>query len=241
MIRMRDGSPESQQNPQRERGRSEAVYRALRHAIIDQALLPGDKLPEKTIGDRFGVSRTIVRTVLGRLHAEGLLTLKSNCGAAVARPSLDEAASIFEVRRCLERETVARLAARVTEKELARLERHIAREEQVRTPNKSGSIRVAGEFHVLLAELSGNPVLARYVDELVSRCALILALYSRLHSMDCGISEHRQIVEALRSGDPKVALEVMDRHLDAVLSRAHLVSPAQFRRDIRSALDGYVS
>mgnify|MGYP002040719106 FL=1 len=44
--------------------RTEIVYKNLRQAIIEQALLPGDKLPEDVIGERFGVSRTIVRGVL---------------------------------------------------------------------------------------------------------------------------------------------------------------------------------
>ena len=50
-----------------------AIYRALRHAIIEQALSPGAKLPEDAIGERFGASRTIVRHVLGQLAAEGLV------------------------------------------------------------------------------------------------------------------------------------------------------------------------
>lgn len=49
------------------------IYRALRHAIIEQALAPGAKLPEDAIGERFGASGTIVRSALGQLAAEGLL------------------------------------------------------------------------------------------------------------------------------------------------------------------------
>src|SRR5262245_15486706 len=70
--------------------RSTAIYRALRHAIIEQALEPGAKLPEDAIGERFGASRTIVRHVLGQLSAEGLVELRRNHGATVATPSWDE-------------------------------------------------------------------------------------------------------------------------------------------------------
>ena len=51
--------------------RAGSIYRTLRHAIIEQALEPGAKLPEDTIGERFGASRTIVRSALGQLAAEG--------------------------------------------------------------------------------------------------------------------------------------------------------------------------
>lgn len=45
---------------------------------------------------------------------------------------------------------------------------------------------------------TGSPVLARYVSELSSRCGLILALYSRPHSSECAVNEHRAIISAWR-------------------------------------------
>ena len=52
------------------------ICRALRRAIIEQALEPGAKLPEDALGERFGVSRTIARHALGQLAAEGLVELR---------------------------------------------------------------------------------------------------------------------------------------------------------------------
>src|SRR5262245_66682696 len=106
------------------------IYRALRHAIIEQALSPGAKLPEDTIGERFGASRTIVRHVLGQLAAEGLVELRRNYGAMVATPSWDEARDIFEVRLGLESLVVARLAGRLTPEQIKRLNAHVDEEEQ---------------------------------------------------------------------------------------------------------------
>ena len=78
--------------------RGAAIYKALWHAIIEQALQPGAKLPEDAIGEKFGASRTIVRSALARLAAEGLVELRRNRGAAVATPSWNEARDIFDVR-----------------------------------------------------------------------------------------------------------------------------------------------
>jgi len=221
--------------------RSESVYAGLRRAIIEQALLPGDKLTEDVIGERFGVSRTIVRAVLARLNVEGLVDLQPNKGAAIAQPSLSEAHDIFEARMCLERQVLARLAEKVTDKDLDLLEQHVALEGKAGHQDGPASIRLAGEFHILLAELSGNKVLARYVDEVVSRCSLILALYSRPHSADCSINEHHQIIEALRTRDAARAIRAMDHHLQAVTERALLSSDSDKQRDIRSILDRYAS
>ncbi|MGZ3289652.1 MAG: GntR family transcriptional regulator, partial [Xanthobacteraceae bacterium] len=167
-----------------------AIYRALRHAIIEQALSPGAKLPEDAIGERFGASRTIVRHVLGQLAAEGLVELRRNRGAAVATPSWDEARDVFDVRLGLERLIVSRLAGRLTPEQIKRLESHVDDEERARGANEPLSIRLATEFHIVLAEMTGSPVLTRYVSEVASRCGLILALYSRPHSADCAVSEH---------------------------------------------------
>ena len=94
--------------------RAGLIYRALRHAIIEQALAPGAKLPEDAIGERFGASRTIVRAALGQLAAEGLVELRRNRGAAVATPAWEEARDTFDVRLGLERLVMARLAGRLT-------------------------------------------------------------------------------------------------------------------------------
>ncbi|MBB4040283.1 DNA-binding GntR family transcriptional regulator [Microvirga flocculans] len=221
--------------------RSDFVYAGLRRAIIEQALMPGDKLTEDVIGDRFGVSRTIVRAALARLHAEGLVDLQPNKGATIAQPSLSEAYDIFEARMCLERQVLARLAEKVTDRDIQRLEQHVAQEMKAGSQDGPAAIRLAGEFHILLAQLAGNGVLARYVDEVVSRCSLILALYGRPHSSDCSINEHQQIIDALRERNSRLAIDAMDHHLRAVTDRALLSSNTDKQRDIRSILDHYAS
>lgn len=219
--------------------RADTVYRGIRRAIIEQALGPSTKLPEDLIGERFGVSRTIVRAALTRLAAEGLVELRLNKGATVARPSLEEAHDVFDIRRSLERLVVARLSGRLAPGGAARLEAHVAAEEKAKGKDGPESIRLAGEFHVLLAELTGNVILSRYVGELISRSSLILALYGRPHSSDCAVAEHREIIDALVRGDTAGVERLMDHHLDAVIGRA-LIAPAP-DRDIRDILSAYAA
>ncbi|MGB3387089.1 MAG: GntR family transcriptional regulator [Pseudaminobacter sp.] len=218
--------------------RSDAIYYSLRRAIIEQALLPGMKLPEDTIGEQFGVSRTSVRNALVRLSAEGLVDIRTNKGASVAEPTLEEALDIFSLRRCLEREVVGRLSQQITVEELRELEAHVHEEKAAMNTPGPLSMRLAGEFHILLAELTGSKPLARYVSEIVSRCSLILALYSRPHSGECGVDEHLRIIEALRQRDPDQAMRVMEHHLGAVEDRAQIREQMAVP-DIRSILSEY--
>ena len=103
--------------------RAGSIYRTLRHAIIEQALEPGAKLPEDTIGERFGASRTIVRSALGQLAAEGLVELRRNRGAAVAPPAWEEARDTFDVRLGIEHLVMSRLAGRLSKEQIKTLER----------------------------------------------------------------------------------------------------------------------
>lgn len=182
------------------RDRVGVICRSLRRAIVEQAIRPGDRLPEDALGERFGVSRTIARQALGQLAGEGLVELRRNRIAVVATPSWEEARDTFDVRISLERLVMARLAGRLTEAQQADLAAHIAREEAARGGSEAASIRLATEFHLLLAQMTGSPVLERYVAELGYRCALVLSLYSRPHSAECGVAEHRALVAALVAG-----------------------------------------
>jgi DNA-binding GntR family transcriptional regulator len=215
------------------------IYRTLRHAIIEQALEPGAKLPEDAIGERFGASRTIVRNALGQLAAEGLVELRRNRGAAVATPSWEEARDTFDVRLGLERLVMSRLAGNLTSDQIKTLEKHVDQEEHARGNNEPLSIRLATEFHILLAQMTGSPVLERYVSEVSSRCGLILALYSRPHSSECAVNEHRSVIAALAAGDAKRASAVMAEHLEAVANRALIVSRPPKNRDLKDILASY--
>src|SRR6201986_2366765 len=116
--------------------RTGQICRALRHAIMEQALSPGAKLPEDAIGERFGASRTIVRAALGQLAAEGLVELRRNRGAAVATPSWEEARDTFDVRLGLERLVMSRLAGNLTAEQIKTLEKHVGEEERARGNNE---------------------------------------------------------------------------------------------------------
>lgn len=219
--------------------RAIAVHRALKRAILDQALAPGSKLPEDSIGERLGVSRTLVREALVRLSEEGLVEMRPNKGAVVARPSLEEGRHLFAARMALERLVVETLSGQLNAQQEQQLLDHIRAEEAARGNDESMSIRLAGEFHTLLASMTHNTVLIRYVNELVARSSLILALYGRPHSSECAVSEHRELLEALKSRDTEKAVSLMAHHLESITTRALL--PREQNNDIRDVLASYAA
>ncbi|MDQ1184383.1 MULTISPECIES: GntR family transcriptional regulator [Agrobacterium] len=220
--------------------RSDAIYASLRRAILEQALKPGTKLPEDSIGDTFGVSRTSARNALVRLSSDGLVEIKPNRGAAVAMPTLEEAVEVFALRRCLEREVIDRLCKRMPKDGIDALVSHVREEERALRASSPRSIRLAGEFHILLAELTGSKLLIEFIIQVVSRSSLILARFGRPHSAECGIDEHIQLIEALKNLDVEAATHIMDHHLHAVEDRAK-ADDEDDGPDISEILSRYIS
>lgn len=219
--------------------RSFPVYDSLRQAIIEQALKPGMKLPEDSIGESFGVSRTIVRNALVRLDSEGLVDIQPNRGASVAEPTIEEAYDIFDMRQCLEREVIQRLCRMDPEPIVKALKAHLAEEQKVLGRDSTRSIRLAGEFHILLAELTGSPILTNYVNEIVSRCSLIMARFAQAHSAECGVEEHAEIIEAIAGADAERAVSRMHAHLHGVQDRALLNPEDEREQNIADILSRY--
>ena len=215
----------------------ELICQALRNAIMEQAIGTGTKLPEDAIGERFGVSRTIVRQALERLASEGLVDLKRNKGAFVATPSWQDARDIFDLRIGAEKIVVSRLAGKLSETEIIALEDHIDEQEKVHVTGKRLGIRLLTEFHILLADMTKSPVLIKSVREACYRSNLILSVYARPHSTECGIAEHRAIVKGLAAGDAATVVSLMEKHLDALAERALIESDE--KRDIKEILAPY--
>lgn len=227
----------SSRKPRPPRTRTDKVHAALRQAILEQRLNPGARLPEDAIGDSFGTSRTIAREALGRLAVEGLVDLIPNRGAFVANPSLAEGRDIFAVRKGLERLVVMQLAMVMTPEIQATLHDLTGKSALLASKSEAEAIRLAGEFHLRLAGLTGNALLLRYVTEVVSRCSLVLAMYGRPHSADCAASEHLMLVEALVARDGAGAADLMDHHLDSVAGRALIGQGAA--GDVRAILQAF--
>lgn len=219
--------------------RARTIYRALRLAIMEQALAPGTKLPEDAIGEQFGASRTIVRQALEQLASEELVEIRLNRGAAVAKPTPQEAQDLFSVRQDIEQLVVRRLCGRLTKAQQARLEAYVDTEERALRDNKPEYIRLAAEFHVVLAEMSGSPLLLRYMRHLVGRSALVLGLYGRPQWSNCSMNEHRDLLKALVQGDIERVSTMMHAHLDAVLSRALDTATSNGGWNVRDVLASY--
>jgi DNA-binding GntR family transcriptional regulator len=200
-----------------------AAYRAIADAIFDQRLPPGTKLTEDTLGEIFGVSRTIVRNALLRLAHEKIVDIRPNKGAVVASPSADEARHVFEARRVVEAAIVERAARRMSDAQIARL-RRLTDEERgaFDRGDRRAWVRLSGAFHLELADIAGNGALTDFLRDLVSRTSLVVALYETPGKSACGPHEHGELLDAIAGDDGPRAVSLMTRHLQACEDRLNL-------------------
>jgi DNA-binding GntR family transcriptional regulator len=112
-------------------------------------------------------------------------------------------------------------------------------EQAARQGSEATSIRLATEFHVLLAEMTGKPILTRYVNEVSYRCGLTLSAFGRPHSSECAVNEHSVLIDALAEGDVQEAMRLMREHLEQVADRALLVAPDARNRELMDILAPY--
>jgi len=204
----------------------DAIAERVLGAIMEHRLPPGTKLVEDKLAAVFHVSRTKIRQALARLAHDNILTVYPNRGTFVASPTVDEARHVFNARRLIEPGIVRTVAETATREKLARLRDSAELESASRAQNdRRAIIRLSGEFHILLAGLTGNPFVVKSVRELALLTCLIIALYDSPHTPACPHHEHGEILDAIEAHDGTRAATLMIAHLDHVERTLELHPP----------------
>lgn len=198
---------------------AEDAYTLLFEAIIDQRLLPGTKLSELALVEAFGVSRRAVGAALNRLAWEKLVVVFPNRGAFVAAPKADEVRQVFAARVAIEAGTTEAVARAGDPKALARLSDTIAQEHALREQGRvREAIHLSGGFHVLMAELSGNAILAEQVRLLVARTSLIINLFENQSGLAGWHDHHGDLIDLCARREVEAAVAMMREHIEELAS-----------------------
>jgi DNA-binding GntR family transcriptional regulator len=201
---------------ERKRNQDIWIYQEIFDAILEQRLAPGTKLAEDSLADIFDVSRTVIRKVLQRLSHERIVESSPNKGAIVSAPTIDEARDVFQARRVIESGVIRAACHKITDDEISQLTDLITKEDQCyRRDDKTAGIRLSGDFHIRLAEISGNETLTSYLRELVTRTSLIIAQYEPAGSTICTHHDHKPLLDALQNRDAERVVQLMESHLHA--------------------------
>jgi len=221
----------------------ERIYATITAALLQGRLRPGAQLVERDLAAAFGCTRGALRKVLARLGFEGKLTLETNRGAFVPSPSEQDVRQVYLARQIVEAGIVATLCGNVSAAHKRRLRAHVRSEEKAsRAGALDESVRLAGQFHVLLTELAGGTELLGLVGQLVAKTELYKALYDPSKGSTCSADEHLQIIESLETGDLHAALAAMREHLSELEGRVvEQMRKSTAAEDIGAVFGGQVS
>lgn len=216
--------------------RSAEVVALIESEMLRGLMPPGVRLPsEEKLCEHFKASRTVIREALQQLRGRGLLRTIKGSGTYVSDLSLDPlaqamssyAALAFEAdfteligfRILLETEC-ARLAAQRSDAALIERLRVILRDMSRNLANHDTFSAMDIDFHLVIAKASGNRILATVLNSLQERCIQFArANRGTRENHKRTVEAHRNIVDAIESGDPDLAAASMHAHLQA--SRRH--------------------
>ena len=191
------------------------VHTHLREEILSGELPAGSELQEVALSKTLGVSRGPIREAIGRLAAEGLVTVRPRRGAVVRALSSDEFIEAYQVREALETMAVRLAVPKLTAESVAALERAI---DEMSARGAAGDVQGFFEantaFHLVFFDAAGNRMLAdlyRHLRAQIDR--------HRLRSLELrgdvrrSIAEHKAILRAARAGDVERTVHLVSEHI----------------------------
>jgi DNA-binding GntR family transcriptional regulator len=191
------------------------VHDHLREEILSDRLPPGTELQEVALSQELGVSRGPIREALGRLAAEGLVTVRPRRGAVVRELSAKEFIEAYQVREALEVMAVRLAVPKLSAEGTAEMQRLI---DEMTTLAEAGDVQGFFEantaFHQAFFDAAGNRMLAdmhRRLRGQIDRHRLrSLKLRGNLQR---SITEHKAILRAARTGDAERAAHLVSEHI----------------------------
>lgn len=196
----------------------ELVADAILDQILSGKLAPGDRLLEDKLAAELGVSRNPVRESIRALESTGLIEVIPRRGAYVAAVDPRDLAQLLQVRVVLEAYAAGSAAERVTPELLSEIDECIDGGSEAA---QRGDLIQAAEhhrnFHLTIETAAGNPFIAETVAPLRNRSELVFSMLSDSRGM-LSWDEHRQIRDAIASGDAELASSKAAAHMERVIA-----------------------
>lgn len=204
------------------------VFNSLRKAILKGELIPGERLMEKQLAEKMGVSRTPIREAIRKLELEGLVIMVPRKGAEVAMITEQDITDVLEVRAALESFAVKMACSRMDQQNINDM---LAVNDAFMGAAKRNDVETVikkdVEFHDTIYRATGNKKLIAMITNLQEQIYRFRVEYIRqMDDFSTLMSEHEEIVNAIVNKDSLKAQEVATQHIEnqekAVISKIAL-------------------
>lgn len=194
----------------------DVVFKTLRQAILLGDIMPGERLMEKTLAERMGVSRTPIREAIRKLELEGLVVMVPRKGAEVANISKKDLKDVLEVRASLESLAVRLACERITEADIIKLLK--LRDEFARAAkNKEVDLLIQKdvEFHEAIFHATENVKLIHIAINLREQIYRFRVKYiKKMKDYQVLVNEHEEIVQSIINRDKARAEKIAVMHIE---------------------------
>ena len=189
----------------------DVVRESIRELVIAGELRPGDRLVERQLAERLGVSRVPVREALRQLAHEGFVEERPTRGMVVRRLDEADVETLFDVRASLEDLVCERIVTSATEADLDRVEELVTRAyDALARGDLQETVALNAAFHAALVEAAGSGVLAAVMEPVSGRMKWLLSQHDEPRAMT---ADHAAILRALRDRDAAAARRLCRDHL----------------------------
>jgi len=212
----------------------EEAYQILKEAIVSTQLPPGTLLPEDSLVQSLGTSRTPVREALRRLYMEGLVELPPRKAPRVVFLTDRDMDAVFEAREVAETRFFVRAARSIASQEFMNIKEKLGRAESALTTAagqpalwrqaQKEYLSLDRAFHDLLVEGCGNHYWIRFYRSLRDRIQIFAYLVSTAHPerFHVAIQEHYDILDAIIAGEFARGKALMLKHIRTFRARVNL-------------------
>ena len=196
----------------------ELAVERLRDAILRFQFRPGERLVERMLCDRLGVSRTVVREALRHLESEGLVEVIPQHGPAVARLDSRRAQQVYEIRGLLEAEAAKAAALAAGPNDVAQLKvANEAIQKAFATQEGRTVLKATTDFYELLFRIADKPVAWQVVQGLNARINHLRAMtVAQPRRAEDANAEMMRIISAIEKGDGEAAAKASYEHVNVV-------------------------
>ena len=193
----------------------DVVFNTLREAILKGDLKPGERLMELQLASKLGVSRTPIREAIRMLEQEGLAVTMPRKGAEVAKMTLKDMEDVLEIREALEELSVQVACDKITDEEIAELQKNMKNFEH---SLKSGDLKKMAhadvEFHDVIYRATDNPKLINMLNNLRGQMYRYRVEYLKNpQNHEQLLHEHEAIYKGIVEKDKDAVTEMIRKHI----------------------------
>jgi len=213
---------------------SARVYNQIKHLILCNEIMPGQKLHHQELSERLGVSRTPVREALTRLVQEGYVSFLPNRGFTCKEIRIQEAEELYDLREALEAFAVEKAIAKLTQASLDQLRKKMSsygRDVQKRFTRER--LVYDQDVHMQIIRLAGNETLTNTLSHVFERIVLKRrtdGLYDPARGLTAH-EEHMRLLDAMQQRKVSAAVAIIREHIQA--GKKNVMADLEQRQAIR--------